>query len=351
MNVLKTFLLVTAATTILFVVRCSSSKESETVSDDDLQTGNTFVIDINQKIKTLRELPENTSLIAAKKNYEYTKERIDHLSNLKTTIYPHGGFGSTKQENDRRRATLTKNLDAAYDAKFIELAFFVFNGKEWKRSDLDFIRSKHEKRLKSSLDTNVAKIPVILNKHKQIDDFIKNSNNLSFKISDTSGCFPFKDIDDLIKNNYSPGYSSSDSPDCFPITDARGKINRMREYSRNNLENEHVNNCADLHNRLRGIEQKLFNRHIDYLGQKIGYWSNKFPQFMSEEYRVYMREEHPRIDYLKILFEPLKKEIENFKSYYPNTYDVKNFNRKIDSLRNIWDAESEKSRNYNPSEQ
>lgn len=251
-------------------------------------SNNTFIVRIENEISNLSTLPENKFY---KIKYNEVKFYIDDY-------YKDKLLGKNKFENDEWKEILSKKLYSVYTSKFIKQAYNVFNKTEWKINDLSFIRSECNTLRKSKFlekgtpdDKSFSKIQQILAKYDEINNFIATSKYFSF--SDTS-----------LRSK-------------FPFSDLKVKIARIDSYKRNNLENNYVNNCVRLHSELTANKKSLIDSYLTYLDTKIHKWTGKYKQFQLTSFN----------EYQSIIYDPLKKELEDFKTNCTNyTYDNNRYN-------------------------
>lgn len=253
---------------------------------------NQFRKKIESEITALSNLP-NTKF--CKDSYNGVNSLIDDYYKPHPPQYPYGRLGKTQLENDQWKENYSKNLYSAYAAKFIDQADYVFIYSNWQTSDLSFIRSESNTLKKSQfleknspVDKSFSKIQQILLKYDEINSFIATSRYFSFSDTSLRSTFPFSDIE--------------------------VKIARIDSYKRNRLENNYVNNCVRLHSELTANKKSLIDSYLTYLDTKINRWTGKYKQFQFNSFNSYQ----------DIIYNPLKKELEDFKTNCNNnnyTYD------------------------------
>lgn len=259
---------------------------------------NEFTEHIDKEITALSTLPDNNF---SKGSYMNVKSLIDDYSRPHPPQYPFGRLGDSQLENNERKEIFSKNLYAAYAQKFIIQAFYVFNNAEWKIENLTFIRSEYEElrnsqflEIGSPVDINLSEIQRILRKYDEINSFIATTESFSFSDYSLDSKFPFSDL--------------------------QNKISRIDTYKNNNLGNTYVNNCARLHNQLDSNKKILINSYLKYLENKIGDWTGRYNQFQFNSFN----------EYRNIIYNPLKNELDEFKtncninnySYETNRYNA-----------------------------
>jgi hypothetical protein len=254
--------------------------------------GNQFRENIEKEITALRKLP-NTKF--SKDSYNGIKSLIDDYYKPHPPQHPYGRLGKSQLENDQWKENFSKNLYSAYAVKFIDQADYVFIYSNWQNTDLSFIRNECKilrgsqyLDSKSPVNKSLIEIQQILAKYDEINNFITTSKYFSF--------------------------SNTSLPSEFPFSDIKVKIARIDTYKRNNLENKYVNNCARLHNELNTNKNRLIDSYLTYLDTKIYKWTGKYKQFQFTSFN----------EYQSIIYDPLKKELEDFKINCNNnnyTYD------------------------------
>jgi hypothetical protein len=253
---------------------------------------NQFRKNIAEEIIALSNLPDNK---LSKATYNGVQSLIEDLYKPHPPQYPYGRLGNTQLENDQWKENYSKNLYVAYADKFIKQAFYVFNNSEWQINNLAFIRSECQLLRKSQfleigspVDKSFSKIQQILGKYDELNDFIATSRNFSTPNNSLSSNFPFSDLEI--------------------------KISRIDTYKKNNLDNVYVNKCARLHLGLDNNKKHLINTYLNYLDRKIVNWTGKYKQFEFTSFN----------EYKNIIYNPLKKELDDFKTNCNNnnyTYD------------------------------
>lgn len=266
-------------------------------SDEIQLPKNLFINKIELKIDSLKKITESSF---CDKYHEEIKYYIED-------DYRNKRLGNTQKENEQWKKNLSSQLYAAYTAKFIMQAFYVFKGSEWENQKLNFIRKEYQalqlEGIKSGfLETNsnndikFNEIKNILIKYDEITGFINSSKIITCNV-----------------------YSLDAE---FPISFVQNQISISINYINNNLENDYVNNCERLKIELNAIPQILFKEHVKYLDNKI--------TAFSEQYKIYKT----YIDYKNNLYTPLLYQINNLNhDFYPNT------DEEYERLRNKWQAD------------
>lgn len=266
---------------------------------------NEYIIQIESKIDSLSKLPDN----------KFYKGYYDEIIFRIEQLYKSEKLGSKKEYNEKQRNNLLNRLYAVYADKFIIKSFSVFRGAEWKREELEFIRSETKMLLGSAfLDNgspvfkNLKDIQLIINKHDEISNFV-------------AMCLSFS-------------YSNTDATSRFPIEKIKNYLSRATAYRRNDLENPYVKNCARLQNALKGVPQALFIAHVRYLDAKISDMSNYYPKFNTHR------------EYVRLWYNPLKSEISDLDN---DNYNEGNFNAEYSRLLRKWESDNIRAYNhFNP---
>lgn len=260
---------------------------------------NPFTIKIEQEIEQLKAKPNNRF---CKDFYNEVAYHINEFYKPLPPTYTYGRFGKTQLENNQWKENLESNLYSAYAEKFIQQAFYVLRGNEWRPEDLRFIQAEKNLLQRSKLlvsgspvDNDFKTIQSALNKYNEIESFISSCRSYSYSVTDMAA--------------------------RFPITDVQKKISRATSLRNNRLGNEYVNNCTRLHNGLKEIPLLLFRVHVRYLDNKIIQWSNMYPNYNTHR------------DYVNNLFTPLKQEIDALDN---EIYNVAIFDNEYQRLLNKW---------------
>ena len=266
---------------------------------------NQFTKKIEKEIDALTKLSDNI----------FCKDAYNDVNYFIKDYYRQGRLGKNQSENDLWKENLSKNLYAAYAAKFIKQAFVVFRGSEWDVSQLAFIRQ--EKNLlatspflekPSPVNDDFMKIQQILSKHDEIAGFIASCSNYSFS---------------EIRLDYS-----------FPVAESTSRIATAKQYRNNSLGNAYVNNCTGLHQGLSEVNQYLFNAHVKSLNNKINQWMVKYKD---TDYCTSQR------DYAVNIYNPLKNELNLLDN---EVYYVVNFDSEYLRLKRLIDNDSKDAFNY-----
>jgi len=261
---------------------------------------NQFTARIESEIDSLKNFPTN---VFCQKFYSNIQYQI-------TDYYKQGLLGNSENDNKQMKENLSKMLYSYYASKFVEQAMYVFNGSEWKIEDMNFIRNE-VRTLESSAyfeqgtSTLFKNIHGILAKYDEIAIFISTCNSFS--------------------------YSYYGLDDRFP--DVSDKIKKSQIFLGNNLDNSYVNNCIRLKEGLRGIPQKLFSTHIDYLLTKIQQNSNQYTRFKSQA------------EYMDNIYTPLRNQIESLNNKVYGIAD-NTFNNGLSNLNNLLSSDYTQARDY-----
>jgi hypothetical protein len=171
---------------------------------------------------------------------------------------------------DGKQDLLAENLYSVYSEKFIEQSFYIFSDTKWEKPHLDFIIKETTELQKSSI---LKKGSDVYKKFDEIQTIIKKYNEINSFIVST---------DSYSKQNVP--YTSIGN--TFPIDEVKEKVAKANRYESNKLDNEYVNNCKSLHTGLLKIPQKMYRKHLDYLKNRVSYWSNRYDAYVSySDYR------------------------------------------------------------------
>jgi hypothetical protein len=266
---------------------------------------NQFTDKIEMEIAAIAELSDT----------QFSKEAYNDIKYLIDNHYKANRLGKNQTENDLWKENLSKNLYAAYSARFIKQAFVVFRGSEWGVTQLAFIRQ--EKNLLASspflekpspVNDDLMKIQQILSKYDEIAGFIE-------------GCRSYK--------------FSTRNPDLsFPTTESKNRIARAKQYLNSSLGNAYVNNCTRLHQGLSEVNEYMFNAHIKYLQDNIYSWIGKYKD---KDYCSSQK------DYAVVIYNPLKNELNMLDN---EVYYVVNFDSEYSRLKRLIDNDSKDAFNY-----
>ena len=290
------FGLIVAFFTIKSIIRTTKPGDPQELEQ------NPFVKSINDEIDSLNAVTVS----------QFCKNRHEEISYHINEHYRNKKLGKIALENDQQKENLSKKLYAIYVAKFLQQAFYVFQGTEWKVEDLAFIRTEYQS-LQSSLflergspvEMKFHEIRNILDKYNEITSFIYQVRKFS--------------------------YSETGLNDRFPINVVENYLAKVKAYINSNLENRYVKNCKRLKDGLSDLPNYLFTEHVSYLDKKINQWTDWYPNCTSQK------------DYLNTLYNPIKAEMDVL---FDIPYNVNNIQEKYDRLYSKWSQDSKKAYNY-----
>ncbi len=290
-------------TSILFWI--SVPKEPDKVN----ATENKFTQKIMEEIEQIKTMPDSKF---CKNFYKEVAYHINDFYKDSTPQFPYGRFGNSQSENNRWKENLESNLYFAYVEKFIQQAKAVFRTSEWQPNDLKFIQAEKNELKKSKfllvdspLDKEFIRIQTILNKYNNIVSFV-------------SSCKGYI-------------YTNTDLNAHFPIADVHSKILRAASLRNNQLENDFVNNCSQLHDDLKEITQYLFGAHVRYLDDKISNRSGMYSYYKSQS------------EYANFFYKPLKAQVDELNK---DIYNVFNFESEYNRLIKKLDSDSQSAYTY-----
>jgi hypothetical protein len=265
---------------------------------------NTYTIEIEKKIESLKKMPNSSFCDSLNKEIKYYIDDDYSLNKL----------GNNQSENDQWKKNLSSNLYAAYADKFIQQAFYVFKGSEWDEQKLSFIRTEYQILQKDGIQTGM------LEKNSITDNKLNEIKNILLKYTE------IRDFINSCKGFTFPNPTSLGTQ--FPISTIQANIIRSEEYLKNNLGNEYVGNCIRLKTDLSEVPKFLFKAHVKYLDNKITFWEGKYVDYFSQR------------DYYDNLYEPLEKELNKLDN---NIYNVNNFDAENQKLKEKLDSASNRA--------
>lgn len=263
---------------------------------------NQFTDKIEKEITAIEKLPDT----------QFSREAYNNANFLINDYYKNNRLGKNQSENDQWKENLSKNLYAAYSAKFIKQVFVVFRGSEWDVNQLAFIRQ--EKNLLASSQFLEKPSPVN-------DDFVKIQQVL----------LKYDEITGFINSCRVFSYSEIRLDSSFPVAESASRIEKANQYKNSSLGNTYVNKCSRLHQGLSEVNEYMFNAHIKYLQNKIGQWIGMYSNFSSQR------------DYATNLYNPLKNELNMLDN---DIYSIVNFNEEYSHLKKLIDSDSRDAFNF-----
>lgn len=300
MKIIKITLAIVVIIAIAFFVKRSLQTTSNV---DEISTQqNQFVLRIEQKIDSLKSLPDN----------KFSKNLYDEIAYYIAEDHKNSYLGSSTLENNQQEKNLKSTLYAVYAEKFIKEAFYVFNSSEWKVSDLNFIRKvNHDLISSDQLEQDgtryhkFSEITKIINKYFEINKFISDAKSLKI-----------------------PDGSSAGIKVEFPMSEVVSIIEQSNTYLNSNLENTYVNNCSRLKQELRDIPNMFFQKHFQYLNDKIVFWSEQYSQYNTQK------------AYMDNIFKPLSDQINQLNN---DIYNRNDLFEKLKYLRDKWINDADKA--------
>ncbi len=284
--------LIVIATIAFFVIRSIVPIDN---AIEPQASKNSFVDTIVNGINSIKLKPDSS----------FCKDYYDVLAYSIDDFHKSGRLGKSTLDNDQWKENLSKQLYAAYAAKFIDQAFYIFNSSNWAINDLNFIRSEYKKlqnspmlERDSPIDKRFYEIEAIFNKYDEITNFISSCNIFT--------------------------YTETALDSQFPLENVRVKIFNAISHRNNHLGNNYLNKCTRLHDGLFEINQVLFNAHCAYLDKKINYWSGTYRDYASQ--RLYNDN----------VWRFLNVEIDSLDN---TIYNVSGFSDRHDSLKHKWETE------------
>jgi hypothetical protein len=167
--------------------------------------------------------------------------------------------------NDSWYGQLSRDLYSRYCQKFIEQSNYVFNGNIYNKSDIAFIRNEEQALRNSPYYDPTAKVVIdfknirdVILKYDNIESFISRCNNLRF-------------------DDFSIEYT-------IPVSDISQKISISKMYL---ADNSQIKNCKYLMDGLKDIPAVLFNKHVDYLENKINEFDSSFADGVKFPTQIY----------------------------------------------------------------
>lgn len=252
MKIIKIILPIAVIVLIVFFVWNSLLKPDVPVEIPPTGTDNEVILEyIKNDIDSLSRFPVD----------QFCQAFYNDVQSSINQFHDESLFSTNETANNQWKEILSKNLFTTYALKFIDQSMNVFSGSEWKSNDLSFIRNEVNVLKESpyidatsSVASKFKEINDVLKKYDEIIGFIASCNSFSY-------------------NNYG-------IYDIFP--DVSEKINKSQSYLNNNLENEYVNNCTKLKDGLRAIPRMYYEKHINFLKNKIIKNSNRYKEFKSQ---------------------------------------------------------------------
>lgn len=266
---------------------------------------NKFVEKIITDIKSLSNQPNNIFSNNMHKEINYEIDEFHTQNKL--------GEGTT--QNNLVKNRLKKDLYTAYTEKFIVQAFYVFDHLNYKKHDLDFIKSEISNLRKtdfletgSETDNKFSEIINILDKYDEVSSFIISCKYFSYTNTSLNGEYPF--------------------------SESKDKIDKSKRYLNNIINDKiliYINRCESLREGLDEIPQTLLNAHIRYLDKKVDEWSGMYSMYNSYK------------DYYQSLYTPILNEINlSNNTIYQNLNPQSETNR----LKNKWQSDDKKAIEY-----
>ncbi len=281
-----------------------------TVKSVDFTSNTTDEIGIskpeNQFTKRVQQEINKLDSVSGLKQTGEHYQKVEYLIN---DFKENKKFDAVPEDNQQWAKSFQKKAYAVYVEKFINQSFAVFRGNEWAYNDLRFIGNKTRLLQKSpflqrnsSASQSLSKIQRVLGSYNEIASFVTQCRRFS--------------------------YLSDKLEDKFPLDEVKGKIEKMKQYKGTS---GYVRNCNRLTKQLNEVPQLLFNAHIRYLDNKIDKWLDMYSYYMTQR------------DYSEKLYKPIEREIYQLSRA---VYDVSNFDKEYERLKDKWKADNRKAYNH-----
>lgn len=311
MNKIKIILTVSVIATIcVFIFIWLSPK---IVPPLDPQATNVYTKEIQRKINLLSKAPITSFSVQEYKDIEFSINEFFKSGYLGITPYQDGKITKEKKDENNNlqwRDILLKNLYSVYSQKFIDQSMYVFKGTAWVINDLAFIRSEVRK-LKNSLylipnsaiDDSLSIIQSIISEYDSINNFLGECNNF-----------------------YS---TSNEFESTFP--DVSQKIQASRSFSAQVSNHTYLRNCSRLQNGLNQVPEILFDKHVNFLTDKINTYGNMYESYSSQR------------EYSNAIFIPIRNQLDILSN---DAYGVNTFESSKNYLENLLSECNRKALSY-----
>jgi len=253
---------------------------------------------------------------AAPSDNEYVKKadnKIDSLSHYPETKFCKDFYTEIEQDilvykkdnkiSEKQKDDLLKNLNYTYFSKFIDQSFNIFNGSVWDAAKLNFISNETKRLQKSSyiekggdVSKKLDEIQSILNKYYEIRNFVNRANSFT-------------------------------GNESFNLSTAKSLAISAREY-RSNMGNKYLNNTS-LKDDLNRIPEKIYQKHLSFLRNRVNQNCNKYADFSS--YNAYKNREM-----YKVVNDDLYSFIESSSAYGVTRSKAENDR---ESIKKKWDQD------------
>ena len=230
---------------------------------------NTFTEEVKNKIENLNKSPISCFCL---------KHYLTVINDLE--VYTDEGKIDTAQ-----KTSLLKTLDYTYTPLFINQAYYIFKGSTWEERKLDTIRREVNRLMASKYIENTTSLKLIkdiLDKLDEIKDFIAKARAFAA---------------DAHVNSINQQFDLDNTKDF--IAKAAG-YHRLKHW---------VNNNKLLQERLENIPMNMYNKHLNYLTNKVSYCTGTFRTMPSYN------------EYYNTIYQPIHVEFKTLEDNY-STYSV-----------------------------
>jgi uncharacterized protein YqgQ len=270
MKYIKTTLITLGVIATLILISQFNSKKTDEVGEVNLKT-NAFVESIKQQIELIKQSDKKTF---SKKLYEQT-------------IYSINDSEKNTKISRQWAQNLRQQTEFIYHDKFIQEANYFFSKSEWPVYEISFIEQELNRLYQSKLIDNkkeLNKLKAVLNEYNSDLVFITSSNQ------------------------YSRTNSVSDLSAVFDVEKVKSIIQKAATMYKTNsvLKNNRV-----LMEQLSNVKKLMYQKHLDFLSEKIQLVENQNFIFYNGYY-----------DYYNKVNIPLFDEINNFKSIAESLYSM-----------------------------
>jgi hypothetical protein len=274
---------------------------------------NVYTKEIQRKINLLSKAPIASFSVQEYKDIEFSINEFFKSGYLGITPYQDGKITKEKKDENNNlqwRDILLKNLYSVYSQKFIDQSMYVFKGTAWVINDLAFIRSEVRK-LKNSLylipnsaiDDSLSIIQSIISEYDTINNFLGECNNFHSTNNEFESTFP----------------------------DVSQKIQASRSFSAQVSNHTYLRNCSRLQNGLNQVPEILFDKHVNFLTDKINTYGNMYESYTSQR------------EYSNAIYTPIRNQLDVLSN---DAYGVNTFESSKNYLENLLSECNRKALSY-----
>lgn len=224
-----------------FVYQSMDNKGDASAIADSALPENVYTKKIKNEIDSLKTFLDT---IFAKHYYSDVLDRIDLFHKSEKLNKDNAEF------NDKHKEQLSKSLLSAYIKQFNKYAIYQFNQAGWSSTELSLIRDEIDE---------IKRSP-ILSEGNEVETALKTPIEVIEK---------YDEINSFISTTYSVSGNINDINNGISLDDVKSKVNKARQYLKDDLDNKYVNKNTELKHRLNQVPNNILSAQLSFFNKKV----------------------------------------------------------------------------------